>query len=112
MYKLSQWQLNYATYKLSAVPGQPKIVEKLRLCSEANKIIIILANDSMTEHAFVNEVLRVISSEETKVIPMLYRVLEVELQSNLIYRHMMQAYVSIQHNDVNFNSRLKKVLSK
>ena len=57
MYKLSQWQLNYTTYELSAVPGQPKIVEKLRLCSEANKIIIVLANDSFTEHVFIGEVL-------------------------------------------------------
>ena len=79
-------------------------------CSEANKIIIVLANDSLAEQAFVNEVLHVISSEDTKLISMLYRVSEVELQSNLIYRHMM-AYVSTQHNDVNFNSCLKKALN-
>ena len=110
MYKLSQWQLNYTTYELSAIPGQPKIVEKLRLCSEANKIIIVLANDSLNEHAFVNEVLQVISNEQVKVIPVLYRVSEVELQRNLIYRHMM-AYVSIKHNNKNFDSCLKKALS-
>ena len=110
MYKLSQWQLNYTTYELSAIPGQPKIVEKLRLCSEANKIIIVLANDSLTEHAFVNEVLHVISSEETKVIPVLYGVSEVELQSNLIYRSVM-VYVSIHHTDVNFDIRLKQALN-
>ena len=53
-----------------------KIVEKLRLCSEANKIIIVLANDSLNEHAFVNEVVHVISNEHMKVsmvIPVLYR---------------------------------------
>lgn len=110
MYKLSQWQLNYTTYELSAIPGQPKIVEKLRLCSEANKIIIVLANDSLNEHAFVNEVLHVISIEQTKVIPVLYGVSEVELQNNMIYRSIM-VYVSIHHTDVNFDIRLKHALS-
>ena len=110
MYKLRQWQLKYTTYELSAIPGQPKIVEKLRLCSEANKIIIVLANDSLTEHAFVNEVLHVISSEQMKVIPVLYGVSELELQSNLIYRSVM-VYVSIHHTDANFDIRLKQALS-
>ena len=110
MYKLSQWQLNYTTYELSAIPGQPKIVEKLRLCSEANKIIIVLANDSLTEHAFVNEVLHVVSIEQTKVIPVLYGVSEIELQNNMIYRSIM-VYVSIHHTDVNFDIRLKHALS-
>ena len=110
MYKLSQWQLNYTTYELSAIPGQPKIVEKLRLCSEANKIIIVLASDSLNEHAFVNEVLHVVSIEQTKVIPVLYGVSEVELQNNMIYRSIM-VYVSIHHTDVNFDIRLKHALS-
>ena len=110
MYKLRQWKLNYTTYELSAIPGQPKIVEKLRLCSEANKIIIVLANDSLNEHAFVNEVLHVISIEQTKVIPVLYGVSEVELQNNMIYRSIM-VYVSIHHTDVNFDIRLKHALS-
>ena len=110
MYKLSQWQLNYTTYELSAIPGQPKIVEKLRLCSEANKIIIVLGNDSLNEHAFVSEVLHVISIEQTKVIPVLYGVSEVELQNNMIYRSIM-VYVSIHHTDVNFDIRLKHALS-
>ena len=110
MYKLSQWQLNYTTYELSAIPGQPKIVEKLRLCSEANKIIIVLGNDSLNEHAFVSDVLHVISIEQTKVIPVLYGVSEVELQNNMIYRSIM-VYVSIHHTDVNFDIRLKHALS-
>ena len=110
MYKLRQWKLNYTTYELSAIPGQPKIVEKLRLCSEANKIIIVLANDSLNEHAFVNEVLHVISIEQMKVIPVLYGVSEVELQNNMIYRSIM-VYVSIHHTYVNFDIRLKHALS-
>lgn len=110
MNKLSRWRLCYTTYELSAIPGQPKIVEKLRLCSAAHKIIIVLASDSLTEHYFLNEVLQVISSEQMKVVPILYGVSEVELQNNTMYRSIM-LYVSIHHNDVNFDIRLKQALN-
>ena len=109
MHKLGQWEMRYTTYELSAIPGQPKIVEKLRLSSAANKIIIVLANDSLTEHNFLTEVLQVISNEQTKVIPVLYGVSEVELQSNMIYRSIT-VYVSIHHTDANFDIRLKQAL--
>lgn len=110
MYKLSQWQQRYTTYDLSAIPGQPKIVEKLRLCSAANKIIIVLAVDSLTEYSFLNEVLQIISNEQAKVIPVLYGVSEEELEKDMIYRNIM-VYVSIHHTDVNFDIRLKQALS-
>ena len=109
MHKLGQWQLRYTTYDLSAIPGQPKIVEKLRLCSAANKIIVVLAVDSLTEDTFLNEVLQVISSEQMKVVPVLYGVSEEELQDNMIYRSIM-VYVSLHHTDVNFDIRLKQAL--
>ena len=110
MNKLAQWQLCYTTYDMSAIPGQPKIVEKLRLCNAANKIIIVLAVDTLTEDTFLNEVLQVISSEQTKVVPVLYGVSEEELQDNIICRSIMM-YVSIHHNDVNFDIRLKQALT-
>ena len=110
MNKLAQWQLRYTTYDMSAIPGQPKIVEKLRLCNAASKIIIVLAVDSLTEDTFLNEVLQVISSEQTKVVPVLYGVSEEELQDNMICRSIMM-YVSIHHTDVNFDIRLKQALT-
>ena len=110
MHKLAQWQLRYTTYDLSAIPGQPKVVEKLRLCSEASKIIIVLADDSLTEDTFLFEVLQVVSTEQTKVVPVLYGVTEEELRENIICRSIT-AYVSVCHGDVNFDIRLKQALS-
>lgn len=109
MYKLTQWQLPYTTYELSAIPGQPKIVERLRLCSAAHKIIIVLAVDSLTEDGFLSEVLHVVSNEQTKVVPVLCGVSEVELEKNMIYRSIM-TYVCIHHTDVNFDIRLRQAL--
>ena len=109
MHKLVRWQLRYTTYDMSAIPGQPKIVEKLRLCSAANKIIVVLAVDSLTEDTFLNEVLQVTSNQQTKVVPILYGVSEEELHDNMICRSIM-VYVSIHHTDVNFDIRLKQAL--
>jgi len=109
MKKLRRWKLCYTTYELSAIPGQPKVVEKLRLCTAANKIIIVLAVDSLTEHTFLNEALQVISNEQYKVIPILYGISEVDLQRNTVYRNIM-AFVSLNHTDGNFDIRLKQAL--
>ena len=109
MYKLSQWHLQYTTYELSAIPGQPKIVEKLRLCSAASKIIIVLSVNSLTEHTFLSEVLQIISNEQSKIIPILYKVSEVQLEKNMIYKSIM-TYVTIHHNDSNFDVRLRQAL--
>ena len=58
---------------------------------------------------FLSEVLQIISSEQMKVIPVLYKVTEVELEKNMIYRSIT-AYVTIHHNDINFDIRLKQAL--
>jgi len=110
MYKLNKWRLCSTTYELSAIPGRPKVIEKLRLCDAASKIIIVLARDAFTEDHFLNEVLQIISSEQAKVIPILCGVSEDQLQRNIVYRNIV-TYVSIQHSDNRFDDRLQQALS-
>ena len=110
MCKLYKWRLHCTTYDLSAIPGRPKIVEKLRLCDAASKIIVVLARDAFTEDNFLNEVLQIISSEHAKVIPILCGVSEDQLQENIVYRSIV-TYVSIQHSDNHFDDRLQQALS-
>jgi len=110
MCKLCKWKLHCTTYDLSAIPGRPKIVEQLRLCDAASKIIVVLARDAFTEDNFLHEVLQIISSEQAKVIPILCGVSEDQLQGNIVYRSIV-TYVSIQHSDNHFDDRLQQALS-